>query len=560
MSQPEFLLLSRLGVSIPDASPQALQTTRSCEGRFRVLAPCMRPPAKGAMTAQMTSPRHLPTAPLADYAGEVITVRGKGGHPDTEYLIYNAKSPSIRATNLQLMEEQRRKREEYAVSRMSPDKLLIDSQESNDLARRRVLEHLQRINREEAQRKVEERARERQRRLERELADLRAVEEASAKEAADLLVKKQAERHFMQQAVLEATERKRQEAADVNGGLAAGCAAFPWDEVSQNGALQREKCLFLLDANRKLAELKKIEQQTRKIEEKVREEAVLAEVRTQAEKEKRKALEKKRRLAEERRSASVGAQVKTAPAAVGPSDRSTCWFLQSTGEDAEARRARERELMEANKQLAKETKRRRVEDAERQLQEERRRLQESERAHMQEMERERAEKRKQQAAVNQAALKAAAERHEKRQESHRDELDLGIFHDDSSKVENERRRREQLYRDELKRGIEDAREARRGAKEREAVEEKRLLSLCETEARRTLERNRVRAAERREIYRKALDEQIRSKKTETTCEVPATHRGPVMKVLYRCPVTGELLLPAQFGISSTRQRRSGWNW
>ncbi|RNF01044.1 hypothetical protein TraAM80_07256 [Trypanosoma rangeli] len=560
MSQPEFLLLSRLGVSVPDASSQAPQMTRSSEGRFRVLAPCMRPPVKGAMAAQMTSPRHIPTAPLADYAGEVITVKGKDGRPDTEYLIYNAKSPSIWAANLKLMEEQRRKREEDAVSRMSPDKLFIDSHESDNLARRRVLEHLQRINREEAQRKVEERARERQRRLERELADLRAVEEAAAKEAADLLVKKQAERHFMQQAVLEATEHKRLESADVNGGLAAGCAAFPWDEVSQNGTSQREKCLLLLDANRKLAELKKKEQQTRKIEEKVREETVLAEVRAQAENEKRKAVEKKRRLAEERRSASVEAQVKTVPAVVELNDRSASWFLQSTREDAGARRERERELMETNKQLAKETKRRRAEDAERQLQEERKRLQESERAYKQEMERERAEKRKQQDAVNQAALKAAAERHAKRQESHRDELDLGIFKDDSSKVENERRRREQFYRDELKRDIEDARKARRGAKEREIMEEKRFLSLCETEARRTLEINRVRAAERRETYRKALEEQIRSKKTETTCEVPATHRGPVMKVLYRCPVTGELLRPDQFGISSARQRRSGWSW
>ncbi|RNF15812.1 uncharacterized protein Tco025E_05381 [Trypanosoma conorhini] len=562
MSQPEFSLLSQLGVSVPDASPQPLQTPGSCEGTYRVLAPCVRPPVKGAVAAQVASPRRFPAAPLADYSGEVMTARGRGGRPDTEYLIYNARVPSIRAVNLQLMEEQRRRREEETASRMSPDKLFIQPRDSEDVARRRVLEHLQRINREEAQRRVEERERERKRRLESELAELRAVEEAAAKEAAALLAKKQAERHSMQQASVEAMQRKRREAADVDGSLAARCAAFPWDTVSPDETARREKCLSLLDANRELAALKKKERQTREMEDRVKEKAALAEVRAQEEKETRRALEKKRCLYEERRSASVGAEVKTTRAAVEPSDRCAGWLQQSAREEAEAvaRRERQRELMEANKQMAKETKMRRAEDAARQLQEERKRLQESERAYRQEIERSRAEKRRQRDALSQAALKAAAERRAKGRVSEKDVLSLGLFQEDSSKVEKERRRREKFYREALKREIENAREARREARERETVEEKRLLDLCEAEARRTLEGDRARDAERRDTYRRELEAQIRSKKTEATCEVPATHRGPVMKVLYRCPVTGDLLPPSQFGIPSTRQRRAGWSW
>ncbi|EKG01985.1 hypothetical protein TCSYLVIO_006997 [Trypanosoma cruzi] len=558
MSQHEFSLLSHLGVSVPEVPSQTVQKNNRREGNYRVLAPCMRPPVKGAIAAQVISPRRVPRVPLADYTGEVMVVKGKAGRPNTEYLIYNARVPCIRAVNLQLMKERRRQREEEAVSRMSPDTFFIQTSEREDLARRRLLEHLQNINSEQAQRKVEERERERQRRLEVEVAELKAVKEAAVNEAAALLIKKQAARQAMQRELLDAMERKRQEAADGNNHLALECAAFPWDNAPPNEEKRREICLSLLDANRKLAEDKKMERQARKIEERAREAAALEVVRAEVEREDRRALEKKRYLCEERQCSGMGTFVKAAPVVLETSDLGSECFLRTTREDAGARRERQRELMEANKRLAEETKRRRAEEVERQIQQEREALREAERAYTQRMECDWAEKRRQQDEFKKEARKTAVERHEKKRISTEDDLCLSLFQDNCRKAEKEKQRREQLYCEELKRGMDMARESRREEKEREAMQEKKYLEMQEIETKRALERERAKALEKREAYRKALEEQIQSRKTKPACQAPVTRHGSVLKVLYRCPVTGDLLPPDQFGIFSVRQRQSGW--
>ncbi|EKF30443.1 hypothetical protein MOQ_005745 [Trypanosoma cruzi marinkellei] len=558
MSQHEFSLLSHLGVSVPEVPSRAMQTNNNRDGNYRVLAPCMRPPVKGAIAPQVISPRRVPSVPLADYTGEVMMVKGKGGRPNTEYLIYNARVPCIRAVNLQLMKERRRQCKEEAVSRMSPDTFLIQTRERDELARRRLLEHLQHINREQAQRKVEEKERERQRRLEVEVAEIKAVKEVAAKEAAALVIKKQAERQAMQRDLLDAMERKKQEAADVNNHLALECAAFPWDNAPPNEAKRREMCLSLLDANQKLAEEKKMERRARQMEERARDLAALEAVRAEMEREERRALEKKRYLCEERQRSGMGTSVKAAPVVIETSDLGSEWFLRTTREDAGVRRERQRELMEANKRLAEETRKRRAEEVERQIQQEREVLQEAERAYKQRVEWDWAEKRKQQDALQKEAQKTAAERHEKKRISNEDDSCLFLFQDSCRKAEKERQRREQLYCEELKRGVDMARESRREAKEREAMQEKKYLEMQGVEARRVLEREREKALEKRETYRRELEEQIQSKKTKTAYQAPVTRRGSVMKVLYRCPVTGDLLPPDQFGISSVRQRQSGW--
>lgn len=375
------------------------------------MAPCKRPPSKKATTAaEQSAARRVPSAPLADYAGEVMTVKGRKNHVDVEYLIYNARVPSIRAVNMQLMADKRRRCAEAEVSRLAPDTGIVQHHECDHVARRRLLEHLQKSNREQAQRRREERERERQHQLEREAIELRAAADGVARERAAVAAKKHAEREFFQRAALEAIERKRQEAADTRSRNAAvDDIAFFWSDARRGAANKRAECLALMEANRELAEQAKTERREREMREKARERAALAEAKAKLEKENRRAQE-------------------------------------------EGQRSREG----------------------------------------------------------------------------------------------------------LKREMDAAREARVQAREREVAWERRCLEMCTTEARRSAERERERDVQKRANYRKALEEQLESRKGRENHRGPTPHRGPEKRVLYRCPVTGELLPPDQFGLPSTYLHDSKW--
>ncbi|KEG12375.1 hypothetical protein DQ04_01761100 [Trypanosoma grayi] len=546
----EFSLLHHLGVSVPDRASPTPQVTGSRDGNYRVLAPCKRPPVKEGTAAERSTKRRIPTAPLADFAGEVVEVRGRKNQADTDYIIYNARVPSIGAANMQLITEGQKRRTEESLYQLSPNVEYLQPHQRSDAAQRRLLTMLQNANREQAQRKLEEKQRERQRRLERETAELKRIEASTVKDDFAIAEKKAAEREYLKQAALEAVERKKQRAAEANSRGEVTCTAFPWDNPPQDGSRMRTQCLALVDANRELAEQAKQRKELTQMKERAKENAAVARTQALIGEERIRELRKKNELREMRRCKSAEPYETRAAQQVGYDGSYDYWFARSRS-DGYARREKELKLREENRRLADEARKRQAEETARRVQQEKEMMARVARFDRAESHRQLAEKRRQQELVSKAALEAISRRRAgaqaHRHKSLREDL---FFCCDDSKIAKEKRWKERCYYDDLKKFITTAQETRVGEKERDVAREKRLVQDANAAARRDAKRYRERAAQKQESYRMALQGQIESRKVNGERRSIAPHRGPEMRVLFRCPVTGKLLTPDQFGVTS----------
>ncbi|ORC85794.1 uncharacterized protein TM35_000321090 [Trypanosoma theileri] len=539
----EFSLLDHLAVSVPEPALTAAERPQ----QYRVLAPTRR-------AAEGPQRRQLPKAPFADFTGEVLTVKGKNEAADTEYIIYNSRIPSIQAVNMQLIEEKRKRHVEGNICDKSPNIAFFKSREREyALRRRRLLENLQRINMEQAQRKMEERQREREKRLGRPIMKLKVNSEEPNREVVTTITRNnKSESEAIQSNVLVETDGKKDldTESEFKGRNELVCSAFPWDNESQRENNRRAESLAIMETNRKLAEDAKKEQEMKKMKEISMELAALEENRAKIEEENARLQEKKRALQRIQRSCSFNTHKENATTRVKDSDTFWDWFPRPKTADENRTREKERKIMETNRKMADEAKRRRIEEEELRIQSERNELREAEELYQKQKERKIIEKRKKQEQFSKDVLNSILEREVRRHalmdETRREDV---FFRDIGSKYTKGRQEKEQHYYDCLKKDMESAREARLEARERELEYEKRLLQESEKKAQLDREKKQKRAKQRREFYMRALEEQINAKETKNLLRhIPPPHSGPERKVLYRCPVTGELLPPEQFGI------------
>ncbi|KAH9598020.1 hypothetical protein LSM04_001142 [Trypanosoma melophagium] len=543
----EFSLLDHLSVSVPEPSASfSLLDHR----QFKVVAPTRRA-VKGARN------RQVPKAPLADFTGEVLTVKGRNYTGDTEYVIYNSRIPSIQAVNMQLMKEKQRRQAEGDVSRMSPNAEFFQPSERDYASRRRrLLENLQRINMEQAQRKMEERQRERERRLGRQTAKLKVNSEQINRGVAIITIKNKSESEGSQHAVLMERDGRKDQDTEFKEMNELVCSPFPWDTMSRKDNNRRAESLATMDDNRELAEDPKKEQEMRKIKERSRDMVVLEESRAKVEEENTCLQEKKRSLQHIQRSYSLDTHKENAAAVVkdGAYDTFLDWFPRPRSVDENIKREKERKIMETNRKMAEEAKRRRLKEEELRIQNERNEMREAEELYRRQKELKLIEKRNKQDQFFKYALNSILEREVKRHAATDDvQREDFFFRDNSSKYAKERQKKEERYYDTLKKDMESAREARLEAREREIEHERRLLQEAERKAQLDKEKKQKKAKQKRECYVRALEEQISAKATKNLPrQMSVSHSGPERKVLYRCPVTGDLLPPEQFGIPLSR--------
>lgn len=221
----EYCLLKQLGVNVSNAVESAGskgQPDAAHHSQCRVWTTTVRAPETEAVkrireelvgervvSAKTAVPRH------ADPTGEVLLVKDRGER--VEYVVFNSKVPSVWGINRQLTEE--KQKETIAThdrENHSPPNALIlgEDERAKDAERRHLLRELHRCNMEQAARSKAERARAAQRQTERETAAIVAAQRREREEQANAQQVRRAAQRAVHAENAKLTEEKRRRHAE----------------------------------------------------------------------------------------------------------------------------------------------------------------------------------------------------------------------------------------------------------------------------------------------------------------------------------------------------------
>ncbi|KAH8613505.1 hypothetical protein ERJ75_000783600 [Trypanosoma vivax] len=551
MSQ-EFSLLQHLGVTVPESVARNVLATTPVRNTFRVMSPCRRPPgAVGAVSAKMHARgRSAPEAPLADFAGEVMTVQaGKGGN-DTEYLIYNARVPSVEAVNMKLAEERKKEHRDKRNEELRIDDAMFGNRTSDEVKRRQLLQILQQANMEQARRKREEKERDRCKRIEHERSELRRLaENESAAETARAAERRKKQLEELRQLAEQSRENKRlRPTSSRNSQDGKECFAFPWEAPASENKGARARCIAIREENRRLAEQRRNQHEC------------LGSARSPA---------AEKFIATDAGAVDGGGDTSPQAAHVadnmGVKEHARCatprhedsgdgWFFRTHAASPRCAREKMSKLMEENKRMAEEAKNRQIQEKLQRIKSEQEFLRRASEAYKEEVMRQQREKKKRYELRSQEKPGEGSVRSRARRSASVDAVQDGFFlMFDNRKAETGRRERQKRYYNALREEIASAREARI-AERKNAIEQDRIFCREAAAAEKELaEKELLKRKQKENNYRTALEEQIRSKRKAVTSETPLRTRGPNIGVLYRCPVTSKLLPPGEFGVPFRRR-------
>ncbi|CBH11614.1 hypothetical protein, conserved [Trypanosoma brucei gambiense DAL972] len=559
----EFALLQHLKVSIPNDPVPPQPKAQAVRNTHRVMSPCRRPPvsqkvARIATAVNTKKELQAPRAPMAEFSGEVMTVVGKNNRPNVEYLIYDAKIPSRNAINMQLAEvKKQRAMGEKVRHRCHRHEVDAWGERDDAKCKQRLLKSLQEVNMEQAHRTRAEREAQQRRRMETEANGIESYTVAcNALDPEKTIEGKKVLRDQLQQAAFESLDNHKKGEPVEGAAWDLHYEPFPWNNDTRRKRIQRDRCIALMDANRELAEKKRDERQRQRA----------MEAAWNYGGGKGVSFGGKRYVHDVGRNPSLQAArgsddgaVEEGAAALSFGQPTECFF-RFEGDNPSVRWNECRKLAEVNKQLAEQAERIRKGERLERIEGEKKFNQYIERIEREEKQSRRAEKLKRQKAMSMVTRDASKKKEGLKKVSSANEChDKFLLYSAHEREEKNRLKREQEFYDNLEKHIASSREAQRAAKDRALEEEKRLLQETISETKRYTEEENRKAKQKREAYKAALEKQIREKSNEASHSSPMPHRGPEVRVLYRCPVTKDLLPPEEF-VPAASLRRTSTLW
>ncbi|KAG5483566.1 hypothetical protein CUR178_08232 [Leishmania enriettii] len=571
----EFSLLQHLGVTVDNCEPSADRVLPTpSEGKaFRVWAPTKHPPSKcgsAEETCRVLDKRRQGAHPsYADPTGEV-RLRRKNG-VEVQYIVRNSKIPSVYGINKRLAEKKKLDREREKNSALADYGLDLGEDEAREKeARRELLRQLRSCNEEQARLKKEEERRERERRVvhERIVSQHNATEAAREEEA---ICKKMLE-EAVDEAVAERPTRREEARAGVTEDM-KDAASF-WDGMDEDDRRRvaaTERARQLAEENFRVAEQRRAERKAEEQAERERAQAVLMELQRQLTQEHAKDVERHRHNAEALRRAQEAERERlcraeaVAHSQVVPSG--SLFDAMERRERVEALRSqqKQRENMTLNARLAAEKRA----SAQAERDRERQSAAEYAKAELEKFQREveRARQKRQNERLQQeeAAAAAAKARQAQADAARHKEPSSEAFlfwpalrtrRAEEAKTTENRRFHEDLRRDAEKKRNDCARK-----KEEERARDRALIEYDTRSAQEAAAHERKEAREKAEDLRRTLEAQIAQKRLKNAgmrqaCAavdvkyVPATEA----MIVYRCPVTGELLPASAYDFGVQRGR------
>ncbi|CBZ24597.1 conserved hypothetical protein [Leishmania mexicana MHOM/GT/2001/U1103] len=573
----EFSLLQHLGVTVDrcDSSADRAPPTHSAKAAFRVWAPTQHPPSKCG-TAEETcrvleKKRKGAHSSYADPTGEVLLRRKNG--VEVEYVVYNSKIPSVHGVNKRLAETKAEREREENSPYVMCGLALGKGEAGQEEARRLLLQELRRCNQEQARMKKEEGLRERARRIEHERAVIQYNAGEAAREEGNATQKKKMDGEAVSEAAVKALALREERRADAP--VESRVVASGWDgkdEDDRRRLAAAERTRQLAEENFRAAEQRRAERMAQEQGARERAQVERMELQRQLAHEHEKDLERHRRNAEALRGAQEAARelrsrADAADAHLKAVPSGSLFDAVERRQRDEAMRAQQKRMedMAVNVRLAAQKRA----NAQAERDRERQYAAEYAKAELESFQREveHARQRRQQARLE---LQDAAEAAAKVRQAHADaarqreqSMEPLLFWPaaqspgaEKAKIAESRRFREDLCRQAEKKRNERAQE-----EEAERARERALIEYDTRSAQEAVERERKDTREKAEHLRRVLEAQIAQKRKGTVgsrqacaavdvSHVPATE--PM--ILYRCPVTGELLPASAYDFGVQRGR------
>ncbi|GET86743.1 hypothetical protein, conserved [Leishmania tarentolae] len=575
----EFSLLQHLGVTVEkcDAPADPPPPPHSTKETFRVWAPTQQPPSKvgiGEETCRILEKKRKGAHPsYADPTGEVLLRRKNG--VEVQYIVYDSKVPSVYGVNKRLAEKKvEREREENSL--LVKYYLPIGKGEAGqEEARRALLQELRRCNQEQARMRKEEELRERAKRIahERAVAQYNAAEAARAEEEEEAIVKRKMYEAFVSEAAAKGVTMQEERRATTN--VEDRLIWTGWDgkdEDDRRRLAVAERTRQLAKENLRAAEKRRAERKAQEQEAREKAQAERMELQRELAQEHVKELERHRLNAEALRYAQetererrTRANIADAHLQAVPSG-SLFDAVEKRQRDEAARAQQKRmEDMAVNARLAAQKRA----DAQAERDRERQYAADFANAELQNLEREveRARQRRQQERLllQDAAEAAAKARQAQKDTARRREQSMEplLFWPvaQSEGAEEVKIAKTRHFHEELRRQAEKKRRERAQEEEAERGRERALIEYDTRSAQEAVERERKEAREKAEDLRRILEAQIAEKRKRTARDqdacaaVDVTHDpARETRVLYRCPVTGDLLPASAYDFGVQRGR------
>ncbi|AYU76916.1 hypothetical protein, unknown function [Leishmania donovani] len=573
----EFSLLQHLGVTVDkcDSSADLAPPTHSSKATFRVWAPSQHPPSKcctAEETCQVLEKKRKGAHPsYADPTGEVLLRRKNG--VEVQYIVYNSKIPSVYGINKRLAEKKAEREREENSPLFKYGLALIEGEAGQKEARRALLQELRRCNQEQARLSKEEGLRERARRLAHERAVVQHNAGEAAREEEDATRKKMMDREAVREAAVKALTLREERRADAN--VDARVVASGWDgkdEDDRRHLAAVERTRQLAEENFRAAEQRRAERKAQEQDARERAQAERMELQRQLAQEHVKDLERHRRNAEALRGAQEAARERRSRAnaadahlQVVPSE--SLFDAVERRQRDEAMRAQQKRMedMAVNVRLAAQKRA----NAQAERDRERQYAAEYAKAELESFQREveHARQRRQQERLE---LQDAAEAAAKVRQAHadaarqREQSMAPLFFWPASQspgAEKAKIAETRRFREDLRRQAEKKRDERAQEEEAERARERALIEYDTRSAQEAVERERKETREKAEHLRRILEAQIAQKRKGTVgdrqaCAAVDVSHVPVTKamILYRCPVTGELLPASAYDFGVQRGR------
>ncbi|CAM37382.1 conserved hypothetical protein [Leishmania braziliensis MHOM/BR/75/M2904] len=572
----EFSLLQYLGVTVDkcDSSADLDSSALSKKAMFRVWAPTQHPPSKCGPreeTCRVLEKNRKGANPwYADPTGEVLLRRKNG--VEVQYMVHNSKIPSVYGVNKQLAEK-RVDREREENSPLVHCSLEVGKDEARQKeARRELLRELLRCNQEQARLKKEEELRERARRIAHERAVLQY--NAAGVVRGEVVHKKAVHGEAMREAAVEAPTRREERRAGAN--VDARDVVVVWDGKDQDDRRRlaaAERTRQLAEENLRVAEQRRAEHKAQEQAERERAQAERTELQRQLAQEHAENVERHRRNAEALRSAQEAERERWCRASTTDANLQAAPLLSlfdtmERRERDEAIRAQQKQVDDMALNARHAAQKRECAQAERDR--ERQCTADYAKAELESFEREvenayqrREYERLQLQDAAEAAGKvrqAHAEAARQRQKSVEPLLFWPAAH--SPRAEDAKIAENRRFHEDLRRQAEKKRNDRAREEEAERASVRALIEYDTRSAQEAFAHERKVARKKAEDLRRTLEAQIAQKRKgaegqrQACTAVDATRVSATeAMILYRCPVTGELLPASAYDFGVQRGRK-----